>query len=130
MTTKLIELQKPRSDHSERDGRFRQVNYHHSAPFFDNPRGVLIHRVRALFRLQFKGERHWWIVEYWCENGGRSEDIDSDLRFDPGEKLVCARCEAIAVAKGQKTSSQIAGRHVCTGVCRPVNTCCPKVDTN
>jgi hypothetical protein len=118
----LVALQRPRSQHGERDGRFKQLNYKKAAPFFANPRGVLIHRVRALYRLAFNG-REWWIVDYWCENGGRSDDVDSDLLFDPGDKLICTRCEANAVAKGQKSSSELAGRHVCTGVCRPVNTC-------
>lgn len=65
----------------------------------------------------------WWIVEYWCENSCNAGDPDDGLLFDPGEKLICARCEALAVQKKQPTSSELAGRHVCIGVCRPVNVC-------
>lgn len=124
----LVTLQKPRDNHAARDARFEQRNYKRSAPFFENPRGVLIHRVRSLFRLTFLPSEHrepWHIVEYWCENSARPRDseVDDGLLFDPGDKLVCARCEANAVAKGQKTSSELAGRHVCIGVCRPVNVC-------
>lgn len=120
----LVELQRPRHDHSIRDGRFQQHNYKRSAPFFENHRGVLIHRVRALFKLtaSYKSDP-WWIVEYWCENYGRTDFDDGGLLFDPGDKFVCARCEALAVSKRQKTSSELAGRHVCIGVCRPVNVC-------
>jgi hypothetical protein len=124
-TMAMVILERPRTDHGARDSRYKQHNYKRAAPFFENPRGVLIHRVRALYRLTatYSGAP-WWIVEYWCENHGRTDDADSGLLFDPGEKLVCARCEALAVSKGRRTSSDLAGRHVCTGVCRPVNTCC------
>lgn len=121
---KLVKLQEPRSDHQAGDERFQQTDYAFAAPFFENPRGVLIHRVRSLFQLTFHG-RSWFIVEYWCENSARPEVVDSGLLFDPGVKLICRRCEALAVSKGQKTSSELAGRHVCTGMCIPVNTCCP-----
>lgn len=126
----LVGLQSPRHDHQGRDERFRQTSYGQSAPFFENPRGVLIHRVRALYRLTFLPSEHrepWHIVEYWCENSARPKEseVDDGLLFDPGVKLICARCEALAVAKGERTSSELVGRHVCTGVCRPVNTCHP-----
>lgn len=104
------------------DDRYELLPYREAAPFFTNPRGVLTHRVRALYRVRLDG-REWWIVDYWCENGGRSEDVDNDLQFDPGERFVCARCEAKAVAAREKTSSELAGRHACIGVCVPVNVC-------
>lgn len=125
MTEQRVRLRRPRHRHDD-DGGFKQVNYEESAPFFSNPRGVLIHRVRSLYRLSCDlQDGPWWIVDYWCENFGRGHDeIDDLLLFDPGEKLICTRCEALAVAKGEPTSSELAGRHVCTGVVRPVNTCC------
>lgn len=121
---KMVTLRTSRRDF-EKDERITQTNYVQGAPFFDNPRGVLIHRVKALFRLEatFR-DWPWLVVEYWCENSGRTDMTDEGLVFDPGDKLICARCEANAVAHGETTSSELAGRHVCTGVCRPVNTCC------
>lgn len=126
MVNKLIDCRKPRRNHDDNE-RFTQTNYEQAAPFFENPRGVLIHRVRALYQLEATySQRPWWIVEYWCENSGSTDAVDSGLLFDPGVKLVCARCEALATAKGEKTSSELAGRHVCVGQLRAVNVCCPK----
>lgn len=126
MSDKLIKLKDPRSDHWGRDDRITRTPYSHAAPFFENRRGVLIHRVRSLYKIYATyASEPWWVVEYWCENYGRTDVVDSGLLFDPGVKLICARCEAIATAKGEPTSSQLAGRHVCTGVCRPVNVCHP-----
>lgn len=119
----LVNLRKPKFNH-DRDERFTQLNYSESEPFFNNPRGVLSHRVRAVFKLDcthYKMPR--LIFEYWCESSGSAHD-ETDLVSDPGHRLVCVRCEANAIAKGEKTSSDLVGHHICTGVCRPVNTCC------
>jgi hypothetical protein len=124
MTQQLIKLEQARRGISAHDERYRQTDYEEASPFFENPRGVLIHRVRSLYRLEVSWSSEWWIVEYWCENSGRTDAVDSGLVFDPGSKLICTRCEANAIAKGKKTSSELAGRHVCTGVVRAMNTCC------
>ena len=120
----LVKLTLPRCDHARRDERYTQTNYSYSAPFFKNPNGVLIHRIKALYKLEREGRAEpWWIIDYWCGNVGRSYDGETELLFTPGSELVCARCEAIAVGRGEKTSSKLVGRHVCVGVCRPVNVC-------
>ena len=127
MPAKLIALRGPRKPRIKprRDPRYTETPYGYAAPFFENPRGVLIHRVRALVELRCTYRKEpWWIVEYWCENSGSTNEADDGLLFDPGEKLVCARCEGLAVAAGEKTSSELAGRHVCVGKVRPVNLCC------
>lgn len=82
MRTKLIKLHKPRRDHPGSDERFTQVNYQESAPFFENPNGVLIHRVRAMYELDatWYQEPHF-IVDYWCENGGRASNSQIDDRL-------------------------------------------------
>ena len=125
MSHKLVALRPPRHNHQRRDGRYEQLDYSQAAPFFINPNGVLVHRVRALYRLSVVGSERepWYIVDYWCGNVGRSDDVDEDLAFDPGKLLVCARCETLAVSRGEATSSKLAGRHVCVGVCRPMNLC-------
>lgn len=122
MEAKRVKLRNPKDRSLFRDERFGVLVYKEAAPFFNNPRGVLIHRVRSLYQFTFHG-RSWHIVDYWCENGGRSEFIDDDLLFDPGEKLICARCELKAIENKEPSSAQLTGRHVCIGVCRPVNVC-------
>lgn len=126
---KLINYREPRHDYTD-DERMDQYNYGQGAPFFFNPRGLLVHRVRSVFQLEwndpgvyFYGEP-WWIVEYWCENSGRTDKHDNGLIWTPGDKLVCARCEANAVKAREKTSDQIVGRHVHIGALRPHRLCC------
>ena len=107
-----------------KDRGFQQKNYSEGQPFFLNPRGVLVHRVKSVFRLMANYHRHaWWIVEYWCENSGRMDKSGEGMLSDPGNKLVCARCEERAVRMGEKTSSRLVGRHVCVGAARAVNIC-------
>lgn len=131
MPEKLVKLHAPRHNYAERDSRFTQTVYKEAAPFFENPRGVLIHRVKAVFQLQATySDAPWWIVQYWCENSGRGDANDTGLVFDPGVKLVCQRCEALAVAAGEPTSSKLAGRHVHTGKLRAVQTCCQNKKEN
>lgn len=126
MTATRVKLRAPRRDFRD-DSRMTQLDYSESAPFFVNPRGILAHRVRSIIRLTATWEQHpWWIVEYWCENSGRTNSEDDGLEFDPGKRLVCTRCEAAAIAHGEKTSSELAGRHVCTGALRAINVCCDR----
>lgn len=126
---KMIKLRAPRANHDE---RITQVDYDESAPFFKNPRGQLVHRVRSLFSLDAPWNRSgkpWFVVDYWCENSGRCYSIDAGdvvdggLLFDPGSLLLCSRCEANAVIHGEPSGSQLAGHHVCVGKLRPVNVC-------
>lgn len=125
MPQTLIKLRPPRTDHGRRDDRFAQLSYRESTPFFNSPSAVLCHRVRSLYRLTFKNGEPWFIVDYWCENNARPKawQVDDALVFDPGDRLLCKRCEARAVAAGEKTASELAGRHVCIGICVPVNVC-------
>lgn len=122
--SKLIKLHKPRRDHRD-DERIQQIDYEESVPFFLNQRGVLVHRVKSLYQLTATWqEEPWWIVDYWCENFGRTDKNDLGMLEDPGDRLICTRCEANAIAHGLPTSSELVGRHICTGTMRPVNTCC------
>ena len=120
---KLVKLRPTNRDYDRGGGRVKQTNYKKAVPFFANPRGVLAHRVRSITKLDF-GERWHYVVQYYC--GGISchdRLIDEGLVEDPGKRLVCAQCERIAMEQGQPSSSDLAGRHVCIGVCRPVNVC-------
>ena len=124
----MVELKKSKNNHEYRDDRFKQDNYELSAPFFENSRGVLIHRIKHFYKLECNYRKHpWYVAEYWCGNccttNTSPEKQLGSVIFDPGKKLVCARCELIAVSKGERTSSDLVGRHVCVGSCRAINTC-------
>lgn len=45
----------------------------------------------------------------------------------PDDRILCARCEAIAVANGLPSADELAGRHVHKGGVVAVATCCDKV---
>lgn len=52
--------------------------------------------------------------------------IFSFLAAPPEDKILCARCEAIAVANGLPSAAELAGRHVHVGRTVAVMTCCGK----
>lgn len=125
----LVKLRPTRRDY-ERNSQLKQTNYAEAAPFFANPRGVLAHRVRSITKLDF-GERYHYVVEYYCLGTSCHERLlDEGLVHDPGKRLVCAHCERIALEHELPSSSDLAGRHVCTGICRPVNVCPQHKDQN
>ncbi len=120
----LIKLKEPRRTLGRNDSRIQQKNYTESQPFFSNPRGVLAHRVKSVFRMVATyANRPWWIVEYWCENSGVMDKSGDGLASHPGDRYVCARCEERAIRSGEKSSSELVGRHVCIGVARAVSVC-------
>lgn len=109
------------------DDRWDVQHYSESFPFFLNPKGVLLHRVRHLYQIvksPFEDDRRW-MIDYWCENSGRSYGIQTDLlEVPPTERIVCARCEGVAIAAGELSSSKLCGRHVHIGGVRAVRYCC------
>lgn len=94
-----------------------------AAPFFINPRGILLHRVHSVTSYGFNRRFTHYAVRYWCGNGTTA---DGEFTDDPPEsRLLCSVCEAVAVGRGQATSESIAGHHVHIGKLRAVRTCCP-----
>lgn len=97
------------------------------APFVENSRGVLIHRPRngATYNLHKKPHVG---VSFWC---GMSTSSDGKnltfLTSPPEDRILCARCEAAAVANGLPSADELAGRHVHKGGVVAVATCCDKV---
>ena len=89
-------------------------------PFVINPRASLIHRVSSVCRFFYHGKFSHESVQYWCGNVGRGELVDAP----PDGRLLCERCEKMAVKMGEESSSKIAGRHCHVGVMRPIRTCC------
>lgn len=112
-----IELrQKPRR--RDRD----TLHWKRSVPFVLNPRGILIHRVcRISTHYTHRGCHVSY--GYWCGNGTTARFCE--LFSDPPEnRLLCVRCEAAAVAAGQPTADELAGRHVCIGKVKTQRLCC------
>ncbi len=84
----------------------RVISWKKSLPFLVNPRAVLVHRVRS--------------VHSFTGNGARGEFVADP----PKDRLLCAYCEAKAVAAGEKPADQLAGRHVCIGTMKAKRQCC------
>ncbi len=94
-------------------------------PFNVNPRGIFVHRVRCAGSiLEHDGHQHshdW--AHYWCGNQTCGEGV-SLTDSPPDDRLLCARCEAMAVAAGQPTADELLGRHIHIGSARVVRECC------
>ena len=105
-------------------GDNRYVPWIESLPFCVNPRGQLIHRVRFagthFSNYDGRGPHSHDGCTYWCSNIGRGDFTDDP----PADRLLCAYCEAKAVAHGEKTADELAGRHVHIGHLKPVRDCC------
>lgn len=93
------------------------------APFVDNSRALLIHRPRAVTTYKTNRVPHT-AVHYWCGNCSSGVNVFTFLDALNGEKLVCARCEEMAIAQGLPSSDELLGRHVQKGKLIAVKTCC------
>lgn len=95
-----------------------------SRPFVENSRGVLIHRPRYGATYNIFKKPHV-AVKFWCGNvASTSGNSLTFLDEPPDGKMVCARCEASALAHGLPSSDEIAGRHVHKGRFTVVAACC------
>jgi len=92
-------------------------------PFVENKRGVLIHRPREVLRYT-----HFRIpylaVHYYCGNSTSGWGIFTFLAAPPEGKLVCERCEHIAVAASLPSTDELCGGHRHKGIVVAVQTCC------
>lgn len=116
---------KPTKRHKNDSTVFRWTE---AMPFFFNPRGILLHRVATVETMLSESgmERHHHCT-YECGNGACFEVGGEDELFfenPPSDKLLCSRCEFVAVRRGERSASKIAGRHVHIGELRAHRTCC------
>lgn len=95
-----------------------------SKPFAEATRAKLAHRVRYLTLYEKVRLNDHYAVSMWCGSSTCRTDIDDLGLTDQPSRLLCERCEAMAVLHGQPTSDELAGRHVHTGRLVPKQTCC------
>lgn len=97
-------------------------------PFAVNLRGVLIHRVRSAGTfINLDGTLRHEVADYWCGNSGLRVQFVAD---PPEDRLLCVFCEAKAIAAGELSADELAGRHVHIGRVRGVRTCCLEREGN
>ena len=96
-------------------------------PFVENSRAVLIHRPMRVSTYKCGNRPVHLGVHYWCGNGSTGTKNFAFLDEVPRERLLCARCEAAAVAAGLPSASSLCGRHVHEGVSVVIQTCCEEI---
>lgn len=96
----------------------------YALPFFYNPRGLLIHRVRAVTdHLRDDGKIRHTSVHFQCNNFTFVR-AGTEFQRVPAGRLVCAACEAFAAHRGKPTADKLAGKHVHVGKIRVEQVCC------
>lgn len=110
----------------------RILQWKKSLPFFDNPRGVLIHRVESVTTFNVNDDRPHIAVRYVCGNSTTDDDTKEHfLAAPPANRLLCARCEFIAKQTRRPSADEIVGRHVHIGRVVAERVCCQdKSNTN
>lgn len=100
-----------------------------SEPFVVNPRGILTHRVMHVTAIFWSRELSHYHADYLCGNGCNIDmyKINDVLVADPPkDRLLCERCELIAIKDDLPSGDTLAGRHVHRGILVPVQTCCKR----
>lgn len=92
-------------------------------PFVDNKRAQLIHRPKKVttyvhYKFPYLG------VKAWCGNTFVGDKFTFLADLQPDGKLLCARCEAIALENGLPSAESLVGHHVHIGKLKPIRICC------
>lgn len=96
-----------------------------SEPFFTNPRGILIHRVRSVRSYKNTvGVVTHYSTTCHCGNQFHFDDVACLVAVPPDGRLLCERCESIAVKNKLPTSEQLAGKHIHIGRLVAKQVCC------
>ena len=99
-------------------------------PFVENQRGILIHRPRSASTYNIHKSGPHVGINFWC-----GMDCSGDgkkftfLTAPPVGRILCERCELIAVLHGLPSADSLAGRHVHKGGVVAVATCCKEAIT-
>ena len=102
-----------------------EIPWSECSPFVENSMAVLVHRPRSVstHRISDKYKAHI-AVRGWCGNHFTGLKKFTFLDAPPDGKLVCERCELLAVKAGEPSSHALVGRHVHLGHVVPQQTCC------
>lgn len=103
-----------------------RIEWNRSVPFAKSTRGVLLHRVKSGETFLRDGVRTHDHVGFWCGNGA-NHGQGSKVEFyesPPDEYLVCERCEESCKRHGEKSASELAGRHIHVGRIVAKRACC------
>lgn len=109
----------PWESHSALD----RIDWTKCAPFNVNPRGYLVHRVKCGRSYFWYGEYSHDAVTHWCGNATTSNGISLTDK-PPENRLLCARCERLAVAAGLPSADELAGKHIHLGAIKVHRECC------
>jgi len=95
------------------------------SPFIENTKAILIHRPRYVttHKISEKYKSHI-AVENWCGNTFTGTKKFTFLDAPPDGKLLCARCEAMALKSNMPSAESLAGKHVHLGRLVPQQLCC------
>ena len=86
------------------------VQWESCSPFVENSMAALIHRPRrvATYKISARWKSHIGI-SFWCGTSSTGTKKFTFLDAPPEGKLLCARCEANAVAAGIASSYRVTG---------------------
>lgn len=91
-------------------------------PFVINARAKLAHRPKKSVLIKLGDREPHTAVIYWCgnqANGIRNIDFSESTEG----RLMCFKCEQMALEAGKPSSTELAGEHVCTGQVLAVKDC-------
>jgi len=114
------------------DVRYQFINWKSCLPFLENKRAILIHRPRAVATIAKSAvsKYPYMVADMWCGTSMCGQENWTFLSAPPEGKVVCARCEAMAVSQGLPSSDELVGHHVHIGRVRAVITCCKEEAQN
>lgn len=91
-------------------------------PYALSSMGVLVHRVKTATLHNIHRTGSHYSYGFWC---GMHGCTNFHLYAEPPEgHFVCMRCEAAAIANGEKSSDELLGRHVHVGGVKAIQKCC------
>lgn len=86
-------------------------------PFFRNPRGYLVHRVRRILMIRHGGVFSHFSIGYHCGNFTTQKDLEGLLSAPDSERheYLCIPCEMRAIVAGKPVAASLAGKTVKLG---------------